>query len=54
MLGIIVKLDISVRLTLQESTSICHHIKKILLKKYKQIWGLDKNPYIKKHKKSNI
>jgi len=33
MLGLIVKLDISVRLTLQVITIICHHMKKVLLKK---------------------
>jgi len=45
MLGITMQLDISARLTPQVTTIICHHMKKLLLKKnkkerkYKKIWG---------------
>jgi len=51
MLGI---LDISTRLTPQVTTIICHHMKKILLKKekerkYKNMGGLDQNPYVNKN-----
>jgi len=35
MLGITMQLKISVRLTFQVTTIICHHMKKILLKKEK-------------------
>ena len=40
MLGIIMLFDISVRLTSQVTTIICHHMKKVLLKKIKntKIW----------------
>jgi len=46
-------LDISARLTPQVTTIICHHMKKVLLKeekerKYKNIGGLDQNPYVNK------
>jgi len=42
MLGIIMQLDISARLTAQVTTIICHHMKKVLLqkKKYKNMGGL--------------
>jgi len=40
MLGIIMLFDISARLTPQVTTIICHHMKKVLLKKEKRkIWG---------------
>jgi len=45
-------LDISARLTLQVTTIICHHMKKkVLLKKrkYKNMGGLDQNPYVNKN-----
>ena len=52
-LGITMQLDISAKLTSQETTIICHHMKKnILLKKkkkerkYKNMGGLDQNPYV--------
>ena len=35
MLGIIIQLDISARLTPQVTTIICHHMKKVLLEKRK-------------------
>jgi len=41
MLGITMQLDISVRLSPQVATIICHHMKKVLLKKRKKnikIW----------------
>jgi len=37
MLDIIMQLEILVRLIHQVTTIICHHMKKILLKKYKNI-----------------
>ena len=40
MLCIIMQLDILTRLTSQVITIICHHIKKILLKKYKKLWKI--------------
>jgi len=54
MLGITMLLDISTRLTPQVTTLICHHMKKILLKKkkkikYKNMRGLDKNSYVNKN-----
>jgi len=56
MLGITMQLDISVRLTHQLTTIICHHMKKVLLKKEKRkkiqkknIGGLDQNPYVNKN-----
>jgi len=52
MLGIIMQLDISARLTPQVTTIIFHHIKKILLKKRKKIQkygGLEQNPYVNKN-----
>jgi len=36
MVDIIMQLDILVRLTLQATTIICHHMKKVLLKKRKK------------------
>ena len=39
MSGITMLLDISVRLTPQVTTIICHHMKKILLKKKIQKYG---------------
>jgi len=48
MLGITIQLDIS-RLTPQTKTMICHHIKKILLKKNKNMGGLDQNSYANKN-----
>ena len=58
MLGITIQLDISVMLTPQVTIIICHHTKKVLLKKRKRrikkiqkeyMGGLDQNPYIKKN-----
>jgi len=48
MLGITMLLDISTRLTPQVTTIICHHMKKVLLKKenerkHKNMGGLDQN-----------
>jgi len=45
------QLDISAKLTPQVTTIICHHMKKNLLKKkkerkYKNMEGLDQNPYV--------
>jgi len=40
-------LDISARLTPQVTTIICHHMKKVLLKK--NIGGLDQNLYVNKN-----
>jgi len=37
MLGITMQFDISARLTPQLTTIICHHMKKVLLKKEKEI-----------------
>jgi len=46
-------LDISVRLTHQVTTIICHYMKKILLKKkikkYKNMRGIDQNPCVNKN-----
>ena len=43
MLGITMLLDISARLTPQVTTIICHHMKKVLLKKKNtKIWGTNK------------
>ena len=39
MLGITVQLDILATLTPQVTTIICHHMKKVLLKKNTKIWG---------------
>ena len=36
MLGIIMKFDISIRLTPQVTTIICHHIKKIIKRKQRK------------------
>jgi len=53
------QLDISARLTPQVTTIICHHMKKVLLKKKekrkeiqkkKYIKRLDQNPYVNKKK----
>ena len=44
--------DISARLTPQITTIICHHMKKVLLKKRKKIQkygGLDQNSYVNKN-----
>jgi len=54
MLGITMQLDISARLTPQVTTIICHHMKKVLLKKekerkYKNMGGLDQNPHVNKN-----
>ena len=54
MLSIIMLLDISARLTSQITTIICHPMKKVLLKKekekkYKNIEGLNQNPYTNKN-----
>ena len=52
MLGITIQLDILAKLTPQEKTIICHHMKKNIIKKkkkkrkYKNMGGLDQNPYI--------
>ena len=52
MLGITIQLDILAKLTPQETTIICHHMKKNIIKKkkkkrkYKNMGGLDQNPYI--------
>jgi len=51
-LGIIMQLDISAKLTPQVTTIICHHMKKNIIKKrkkerkYKNMGGLDQNPYV--------
>ena len=39
MLYIIMLLDILSRLTLQITISICHHMKKNIIKKIQKIWG---------------
>jgi len=39
MLDITMLLDISARLARQVITIICHHMKKVLLKKNTKIWG---------------
>ena len=50
--GIIMQLDISVKLTSQVTTIICHYIKKNIIKKrkkerkYKNMEGLDQNTYV--------
>ena len=53
MLGIIMQLDISARLTHQVTTIICHHMKKVLLKTKKstkkKYGGLDQNSYVNKN-----
>jgi len=55
MLGITIQLDISVRLTHQVITIICHYMKKVLLKKrkkkenIKKMGKLDQNPYVTKN-----
>jgi len=52
MLGITIQLDISARLTPQVTTIICHHMKKVLLKKIKKIQkygGLDQSPHVNKN-----
>jgi len=54
MLGITMQLDISARLTPQVTTIICHHMKKVLLKKekerkYKNTGGLDQNSHVNKN-----
>jgi len=49
MLGITIQLKISTRLTLQITTIICHHMKKVLLKKNIKIRGLDQNSYVNKN-----
>ena len=56
MLDITMKSRISVRLTLQIPTIICHHmndnIKEIKKGRYKQTWGIRPKPMQKKKKKS--
>jgi len=42
MLGITMQLDILARLTPQVTTIICHHMKKVLLKKMKKIQKIQK------------
>ena len=54
MLDITMQLDISARLTPQVTIIICHHMKKILLKKRKRkkiqkYGGLDQNPHVNKN-----
>jgi len=55
MLGITIQLGISARLIPQLTTNICHHIRKLLLKKGKRkkiqkiYGGLDQNPYVNKN-----
>jgi len=44
MLCIIMQLDISARLTPQVTTIICHHMKKILLKKIQKYGGIRPKP----------
>jgi len=44
MLGITLQLDISAMLTSQVTTIICHHIKKILLKKIQKYGGTRLKP----------
>jgi len=53
-LGITMLLNISDRLTPQVTTIICHHMKKILLKRRKRkkiqkYGGLDQNSYVNKN-----
>jgi len=43
------QLDISTRVSLQTTIIICHHMKKILLKKYKNMGGLDQNSHVNKN-----
>jgi len=43
------QLNILARLTPQVKTIICHHMKKILLKKYKNMRGLYQNSYVNKN-----
>jgi len=51
-LGITMQLDISAKLTPQVTPIICHHMKKNIIKKkkkerkYKNMGGLDQNPYV--------
>jgi len=47
-------LDISIRLRLEVTTIIFHHMKKSIIKRRKnkkntKIWGLDKNSYVNKN-----
>jgi len=52
MLDITMQLDISAMLIPQVTTIICHLMKKNIIKKekkYKNIGGLDQNPYINKN-----
>jgi len=51
MLGIIMQLHISARLTPQVTTIICHHMRKVLLKKEKiqKMGGLYQNLYVNKN-----
>jgi len=51
MLDITMQLKISVRLTLQVTTIICHHMKKVLLKKERKykLRGLDQSSYVNKN-----
>ena len=55
MLGVIMQLDISARLTSQVTTIICHHMKKVLLKKkgkrkkIQKYGGLNQNSHVNKN-----
>jgi len=55
MLVITMQFDISLRLTLQVTTIICHHKKKNIIKKkkkerkYKNMGRLDQNSYVNKN-----
>jgi len=49
MLDITMQLDNSARLTPQVTTIICHHMRKILLKKIQKYRGLDQNSYVNKN-----
>jgi len=49
MLGITMQLDISARLTHKVTTIICHHMKKVLLKKIQKYRGLGQNSYVSKN-----
>jgi len=43
------QLDISVRLTPQTTTIICHHMKKNIIKKNKKMGELSQNSYVNKN-----
>jgi len=49
MLDITILLDISAKLRPQVTTIICHHIKKILLKKIQKYGRLNQNSYVNKN-----